>query len=346
MWNPIKAWKRRRYLPGRKYGRVGVTGVFALIALVVILIAGWLIDRRSTNEDEAAVVELARGAEEDVLNAIAEAARAHRIVILSDIHASAAPKRLAARAIEKIVATSGLDIVALEVDADMQPVIDQYLEVAPEDASILVTNGRALREPGPATRDYLEIYRAVWKQNEKLGADQRIQIVAADLGGWPPARPISPAERARKSAEREAVMQKRIQDRVSLNPRARVLVFMTGFHALKSGTGELQTGGSTPVQIAWLGSRLNSAAPEEVYSFLVDAPASGSTTDVTTYAGTRIQSILQRNGVNRTFVTRMTPELNAIDEPLILRKTPGLSFDISPRDIRLGDIADAYIHLK
>ena len=186
----------------------------------------------------------------------------------------------------------------------------------------------------------------MWKLNQKLGADQRIQIVAADLNGWPPARPVSPAERARKSAEREAHMQKSIQDVMSLNPRARVLVFMTGFHALKRGTGELQTGGSTPVQIAWLATRLNGVAPEEVYSFLVDAPAVGTSTDVTTYSGTTIESIVQRNGVSRTFVTRMTPELDALDQPLIIRKSPGLSFGITPRDYKLSEVADAYIHLK
>ena len=141
-------------------------------------------------------------------------------------------------------------------------------------------------------------------------------------------------------------MHKSIQDLISLNPRARVLVFMTGFHALKGAIGELQTGGTTPVQIAWLGARLNRIAPEEVYSFLVDAPAVGTTTDVTTYSGTKIESILQRNGVNRTFVTRMTPELDAIGQPLIIRKSPGLSFDITPRNYKLSEVADAYIHLK
>jgi hypothetical protein len=347
MGNPFKFLKRRNLLPRRKYGRLGVTSALAAAALVIMLIAGWLIDRGGSNETERALVRVAQSASNDPVTAIANAARANRIVMLSDIHVSPATKRLAVRAIEKIVATSGLDVVVLEVGADQQPVIDQYLESNPEDASVLVTNERSLRQPGPASRDYLEIYRVVWKLNQKLGPGDRVRIVAADLPGWPPARSMAPAERARRSAEREAHMQKRIQEDVlRSNPSARMLVFVTGFHVLKSGIGEIQTGGSATVRVAWLGSRLGKTLPEEVYSFLVDAPGSGATTDVMTYHGTSIAELLQRNGANRTFVTPITSELDAIRQPLVIRKTPGLSFEITPRDYQLHELADAYIHLK
>jgi hypothetical protein len=333
-------------LPRQKYGRMGVTSAFAGAALVVILIAGWLIESQASNDDEAALIELARAADTDPVSAIANAARANRITILSDIHESAATKQLAARAIEKIAATSGLDVLVLEVGADQQPVIDQFLNVTPEDASLLVTNERALREPGPASRAYLDIYRTVWKLNEQLGADRRIQIVAADLPGWPPARPLAPSEMARKSAERDAHMQKRIEDVIGLNPGARVLVFITGFHALKSATGELQTGGTAAVQIAWLGSRLARRSPEEVYSFLIDAPASVRTPDVTAYSGTVFSEMLHGGGLSRSFVTPITAEFDAFRRPLVTRKSPGLSFEIVPRDYRLSNLADAYIYLR
>ena len=342
----VGGMRRRSWAPRHTYGRLGVTGLLAAAALVVILIAGWLVDRRASNADADALAELGRKADRDPVAAIANASRANRIVFLSDIHGSAETKRLAARAIERIVATSGLDILALEVGSDQQAVIDQYLEQPREDASLLLTHGQTVREPGHATRDYLEIYRTVWKLNQKLGADQRIQIVAADLPGWPPARALAPAQAARKAAERDAHMQKQIQDMVNLNPGARVLVFMTGFHALKSGTGEIQTGGTTPVQIAWLAGRLERAAPEEVYSFLVDAPGSPSSTDIVNYAGTSVAGTLQRAGVNRTFVTRMTQEFDAVRQALVIRRTPGLSFQIVPRDYRLSAVADAYIHLR
>ena len=262
MWNwVVKRVQRRSWVPRRKYSRLGVTGAFAMAALLIILVAGWLLDWRGSSEAEKRLLEVARAASDDPVTAIAEAARSNRFVFLSDIHASAATKRLAASAIRKMVETSGLDLVVLEVGSDLQPIIDQYLLMASEDASMLVSNGRTLREPGPATRDFLEIYRAVWELNQQLGADRAIRIIAADLEGWPPARPLAPAELARKSAERDAHMQNQINKALALNPRARVFVFMTGFHVLKNVTGEIQTGGTAPVQIAWLADRLDQQWP-------------------------------------------------------------------------------------
>src|SRR5687767_5668339 len=129
MWKPFRLPTRRSLAPRREYSRLGVTSAFAGATLLIILVAGWLIDRRGTNESERALVDVAKAASDDPVTAIANASRANRIVMLSDIHVSAATKRLAVRAIEKIVATSGLDAVVLEVGSDQQPVIDQYLDV-------------------------------------------------------------------------------------------------------------------------------------------------------------------------------------------------------------------------
>ena len=51
MWNPLSSIGRRSMLPRRKYGRMGVTSVFAGAALLVILIAGWLIEQQAGNAD-------------------------------------------------------------------------------------------------------------------------------------------------------------------------------------------------------------------------------------------------------------------------------------------------------
>lgn len=141
-------------------------------------------------------------------------------------------------------------------------------------------------------------------------------------------------------------MEQRISEFLRQQPRARMLIFMTGFHGLKSGFGQVQTGGTAPVQIAWLGSRLAAAMPEEVFSFLVDAPASTRSADVTAYSGTVLSEIFDQNGVDRTFVTPITSEFDAFSRPLITRKSPGVSFELMPRDYELSDLADAYIYLR
>ncbi len=337
---------KRRLRPPPKYGRRGVTTAAAAAALLLIMLAGWLIDRRAGTADETTLVETLRDASDDPAGAVAAAVRANRMVFLSDIHASASTKRLAVQALERIIETGGLDVLVLEVGADQQPIIDQYLLSNPENASLLVTNERTIREPGPATRDYLEIYRTVWKLNQKLGADQRIYILAADLDGWPPARPLSPADLARRSAEREAHMEARIREVRERLPAARMLIFMTGFHALKNVEGLVQSSGAGTVRVAWLADRLAKQFPEEVYSFVVDAPAVGSGGDVTTFTGTKISSILHRNGLGRTLAARLGPEFNFVREPLLIQKSPGVSFELEPRDYGLGDVADGYIQLR
>lgn len=323
-----------------------MTTAFAAGALILILFAGWLLDRRAGTAGEAELADWVREASDHPATEIAAAVRANRMVFLSDIHGSAATKQLAARALEEIIRTSGLDVLVLEVGADQQPVIDAYLQSDPEDASLLVSNPRTIREPGPATRDYLEIYRTVWRLNKDLGADQRISILAADLEGWPPARPLSPAELARRSAERAAFMRERVQSVLNRQPGARMLFFMSGFHGLRNVQGLVQSGGSAPVRITWLGDLLAREAPEEVYTFLVDAPIHGASTDATSYIGTRVATILHRNGINRTLAVRINDRFDVVGEPLLINKTPGINFELEPRDYSLSRVADGYILLR
>jgi hypothetical protein len=56
--------------------------------------------------------------------------------------------------------------------------------------------------------------------------------------------------------------------------------------------------------------------------------------------------MLKQNGVDRSLVMPITSEFDAFRRPLITRKSPGLSFEIIPRDYRLSNLADAYIYLR
>ncbi|HEX6559793.1 MAG TPA: hypothetical protein VF021_10035, partial [Longimicrobiales bacterium] len=300
MWKIARRMERRDW-PGRKYGRLNVTGAFAIVALVVILIAGWFVDRHAATAADRRLADLARSSKLDPVELVARAARANRMVFLSDIHNSSAVKQLAARSIARVGATSGLDAVIIEVGADQQPYIDAYLDRTPEDASVLLSHPRTIGEPGAATRAYLDIYHAVWALNSKLGPDQRIRIIAADLPGWPPTAP-SPAETARKLGVREDHMQKTVEEQVlSAIPEARMLFFMGGLHALKSGNILVQTGGAAPVTLIPLAARF-AQSTSEVYSILVDAPSSGVTgRQLVSYGGTRVASVLEAGGINRRF---------------------------------------------
>ena len=44
----------------RKFGRLGVTGVFAVAALFLILVAGWLVDRRSATAADRKLITVIR----------------------------------------------------------------------------------------------------------------------------------------------------------------------------------------------------------------------------------------------------------------------------------------------
>jgi hypothetical protein len=337
--------ERANWGPSRKYGRLGVTGAFAIAALVVIFIAGWLVDRHAASASDRGLAEVARNAKDQPVDLIVRAARANRIVFLSDIHNSNAVKDLAARSIARIAATSGLDAVILEVGADQQPYIDAYLDRTPEDASVLLSHPRTIGEPGSATRAYMEIYHAVWQLNSKLGPDQRIRIIAADLPGWPPAAP-SPAETAKKMEARDEYMEKAVQQQVlTAIPEGRMFVFMNGLHALKNGNVLIQTGGAAPVNITPLAARF-AHATSEVYSILVDASSSGVTgRQLVSYDGTRVAKILADAGVNKRFATPITSEFEYLRYPILEPKTPGIEFTVTPRDYRLSSVADAYIHL-
>jgi hypothetical protein len=320
--------------------------MFAVALLFLILIAGWLLDRRGASEADKRIAQMAQSAEESPEDHIVRAAQSSRIVFLSDIHNSAAVKQFAATAIQRISAGSGLDAVVIEVGADQQPYIDQYFDLPQEDASVLMSHGKTIREPGAATRAYLEIYHTIWKINEKLGPDERIRVIAADLPGWPPESTPSPGEAAVAMGKRSQHMEEVIQSKILRTiPSARILIFMTGFNGLKTGTLTLQTGGSTPVNVAPLAKML-AASTDEAYSIVVDAPTVGTASrEIAPFLGTRVAEILQRQGVRKRFAVSVTSDFDYLRNPILEKKSPGFEFGITPLDYKLRDVADGYINL-
>lgn len=349
MRSPLERWRqkraRRRYMPHAPRRGAGTTAKFAMVALVVILAAAALLELRRGGGAEADLVAYARENRLDPLDMVEAAARSRQLVFLSDITSAVAPKEFAARAIERLATTSGLDLVVLDIDAEEQPFIDRYLATAPEDASILMGRPRAIREDEGVSRAVLDIYRTVWRVNRELGADRRIRIVAADQPGWPPSRATSPSEAARLFGRRGDHMLEAVETRaLARSPSARVFFFVDGLHALKTGGGRVQTGGARPVDVTWLAAALGERRPQDVFTILVDAqPARVITPDVVAYRGTEAADELRRAGV-RGYGLRVNERFDAVARsPIRLVGTTGLTFTMMPRAVPMSQLADAYI---
>ena len=327
-----------------RYGRYRFTGWIAAGIVIATLIVGWFIDQRGASAADRRLAELARQGDVDPVETVARAARANRLVFLSDIHGSVQVKQFAARVITRVASTSGLDAVILEIGADLQPYVDQYFDRQVEDAAVLLSHPRTTGDPA-AARAYLDIYRTIWSINRKLGADQRIRVVAADLPGWPPAGALSPSHAAQRMAERETHMKREIDAVIGAIPGARILVFADGMHVLRGGTIVLQSRGTAPVTVTPVAAQI-AASTEETFTVLVDAPsARPSARDIAPYSGTRVAGVLDEQGIRGPFGVNVTADFDHVRQPVIEKQTPGIEFDLTPRDYRLRNVANAYVNL-
>jgi hypothetical protein len=331
--------------PRIDYSRLGATGVISVLVLAVMFVIGGILDARGESGAVRDFVEWAANAKRKPVDELVDGSRAHRFVFLSDIYTSTETKRLASAAVAALARGPGLDAVALEVGHDLQPVIDRYLDTSPENASILLAQPRALGSPSGGGRGLLDLYHQIWQLNSELGADRRINIIAADLDNWGSGRAESPAERARHFAQRDSAMLTNLESELlSRSPRSRVLIFMTGLHALKNSAGQLQTGGVATVQTRWLAARLAERYPGEVYSFLVDAPGNGSTEELVPYNGTRIPESATRLPGGQ-YALPIGKEFDVFSHAVRENSIPGIRFEIVPRQYKLKDVADEYIYL-
>jgi len=218
MKSPLEWWRqrqaRRRYMPHVEKSKTGITAKIALALLLLIVIAATVLEmRRGGGGAEGEFVAHARENALDPLDLIEAAGRSRRLVFLADVTSAAAPKRLAARAVERLASGPGLDLVVLNVPAEEQPFIDQYLATTPEDASLLLGRPRAIREGDGASRDFVDLYRAVWRVNASLGAHRRVRIVDRGYMRLRRARPDP-----KKTSDRRAAASVRREPRSRRRP--------------------------------------------------------------------------------------------------------------------------------
>ncbi|MGH7481096.1 MAG: hypothetical protein ACRELV_03000 [Longimicrobiales bacterium] len=338
---------RRTVYKARRRKRGGVAGGLALLVIggavagVSILSGG-----RGGDEAEALAARLSEQRRPPA-ELVSGLARAHRIVVLGDIHGHAGAKRTAADVIVTLAQGSGLDAVALEVDSDLQPVIDLYLATTPEDASILLNADGVLNEAWGTGGAYLDLYRTVWRVNRELGADRSIRLIAVDLPDWPPGGALSPADAAERYGRRDAHMAAVLDSAVLVpTPRARVLAFVGGYHALRGVDGLLRAGGGDPIRIGWLASRLRARYPGEVVNVLMDAAARpGAHDPVASYAGTRFYDMLRGQMESGAFGVPVGRGFDFARQPVPTHAGPGLELEFTPDDYRMSDVADGYIML-
>jgi hypothetical protein len=315
----------------------------ATLALAATIFLGG----RNRTGDVTGLVDYARARQRDPIELIVGAGRSHRIVFLADVHTAPEPKRLAVEAIDALARGPGLDAVVLEVDTELQPIIDRYLNSDPEDISILYRNPGTLHERWGVWREYLDIYRRVWILNRMLGPGRRIRIVAADLPGWPPVGPLPPRLLAEKLAARDAHMADRI-DGVALadDPTARVLIFMGGFHGLKGGQAEIRAEGGAPIPVIWLAGLLQDRHPGEVFSILVDGTVpSDRPGPVGAYGSTRIADVLRKHLTDQVgpIALPVNDRFDAVRQPIRVQGGPGINLVLQPEGYRLQDMVDGYI---
>ena len=136
---------RQRWMPTPTAGGPGPLGLLALLGVIAVVLWVGGLDRRE-HERSARRIELARASAIDPVALLVEAARSHRLVLLGDVLGADAPKRFAADVIEALAHGPGLDVVALEIDADVQSRIDAYLATREEDASLLLARPASTRE--------------------------------------------------------------------------------------------------------------------------------------------------------------------------------------------------------
>lgn len=340
---------RHRQLLRRRRSRpawLNATALLSIAALVIILLLGALLNRRGPTGDTADLVDFARSHAVRPADLIVAAARTHRIVVLGDVTGSGAAKRIASAAIEEMALGPGLDELVLDVDARAQPAIDAFLEAPQEDAGILLAHPEAV--PGPNSGDYLALYRRIWQLNRKLGADQAVSILAAGLPGWPPVRAMAPRSEAELYARLGPEMARRIDEGVfARNPAARILVFVDGYEALKSGYGALSAGGGAPVQARWLAASLQERHPAEVYSVLQDGPPGGLREGAaTSYTGTRAYQIFRdATKLPVPFGIAVGDAFRFLRQPIMTTTSPGTQLVIEPVNYRLDEVVDGYIYL-
>jgi hypothetical protein len=262
--------------------------------------------------------------------------RDHQIVFLGDIHPLAEPKQLVSTFIATQPERQAIDLLALEVAAEQQEYVDHYLASRPEDTSILVDHPRTLRAHWGISKEYLEIYRAVYRWN---GAHpgHPIHVLAADLRGWPIA-PLTAHMATGGFVNRDIWMAAAFRKQLQQHPSWRVLIFMGGYHGLKGVGGEVAMGRVRDRFDHWFAGYLAEDSTN-VYTILTDAKQAGA------HPATRVFEYLARS-TEQNFAVSLDSTTDVVQEPLYDIDQEGFELEFWPSRFAFRHAVDAMVILN
>ncbi len=267
---------------------------------------------------------------------VLDALSRHPIVFLGDVHPLAEPKQILAEVIRRQDPATAIDLLALEVGSEQQPFIDAYLRSMPEDTTLLLDNPRTLRAHWGASREYLEVYRAVYRWNH-ANAGHTIHVSASDLRGWPIA-PLTQMMAAGGFANRDEWMAQSFKALARSHGDWRILIFMGGYHGLQIGGGEVEVGRSRARFDNWFCGYLKEGGIG-VYTILTDARQDGG------HGATRVFDELASHGGDN-FALALDTTTDSIREPMHVVEVEGYRLSFWPDRFPLRLAAHAMIVLQ
>jgi hypothetical protein len=257
-------------------------------------------------------------------------------VFLGDVHPVAEPKQILAEVIDRQDPATAIDLLALEVAAEQQPFIDAYLRSMPEDTTLLVDNPRTLRSHWGASRDYLQVYRAVYRWNH-ANPGHTIRVSASDIRGWPIA-PLTEMMAAGGFANRDEWMARSFTALLKANPEWRILIFMGGYHGLQIGGGQVEVGHAQAKFDNWFCGYLKEGGIP-VYTILTDALQEQG------HGATRVyDELATRRGEN--FAVTLDVATDSIRQPMYEVAMEGYKLSFWPDRFPLRLAANAMIVLE
>jgi hypothetical protein len=351
MKNPLDRWQQRharqRYMPRTHVRRGGATTPRVAAAALVLIVAVLLgLELRDTGGEHAALAEWVAGQARPPVEVVAAAARGHRLVFLTDIPGAAAPKELAAAALEAAARDRGLDVLAVQADPALQARIDRYLLSDPEDPGLLLAHPGLSREASAASRAWVDLLRRVHAVNGELGPTRAIRVVALDQEGWPPGPGTGPHDLVRAFTRRDSAMLRTLDQEVfARDAQARVLFLLDGLHAMDSRAA-VQTGGTARERTHSLPLLMRERYPADVWIGIVDATA-GLTGPgpVASYVGTTLPDALRAAELRPPLAVPLNDRFQGFVPGIRVRTTPGMSFEFEPPDTPLSGRGNAWIWL-